>query len=74
MAKRVSVSLKKHKEAIDLVISDDGQGFPLDQLTNEAHIGFGLLGIKERCEYMGAQLKITSEQGVTIHLRITLKG
>ena len=74
MAKRVSVSLKKHKKAIDLVISDDGQGFPLDQLTNEAHIGFGLLGIKERCEYMGAQLKITSEQGVTIHLRITLKG
>jgi len=74
MAKRVSVSLKKHKKAIDLVISDDGEGFPLDQLTNEAHIGFGLLGIKERCEYMGAQLKITSEQGVTIHLRITLKG
>ena len=74
MAKRVSVSLKKHEKAINLVISDDGQGFPLDQLTNEAHIGFGLLGIKERCEYMGAQLKITSEQGVTIHLRITLKG
>ena len=74
MAKRVSVSLKKHEKAINLVISDDGQGFPLDRLTNEAHIGFGLLGIKERCEYMGAQLKITSEQGVTIHLRITLKG
>ena len=74
MAKRVSVSLKKHEKAINLVISDDGQGFPLDQLTNEAHIGFGLLGIKERCEYMGAQLKITSEQGVTIHLRIKLKG
>ena len=74
MAKRVSVSLKKHNEAINLIVSDDGQGFPSGQLTNEEHIGFGLLGIKERCEYMGAQLKITSEQGVTIHLRITLTG
>lgn len=70
----VPVTFTEH----DLLIrvSDDGQGFtPPDRLSALSQDGhFGLMGMHERAELIGAQLQIHSSpgQGTTIELRLSL--
>ncbi|SFG07279.1 sensor histidine kinase [Neptunomonas qingdaonensis] len=71
LATEVSVSLYADEEAIVLSIIDNGQGLDASEDSAPGHKGYGLLGIKERCEYIGAKLTITSgDDGV--NLRVVL--
>jgi PAS domain S-box-containing protein len=69
-ASRVTVTLVSSSLALDLRVSDDGQGFDPDS----AHGGYsyGLLGMSERARLIGGTLQIDSAPGagtmVSIHL------
>jgi signal transduction histidine kinase len=61
-------------DEISLTISDDGLGFNLPESPAEmAPVGhFGLLGVHERADLMGAQLTIQSAPGEGTRLIINL--
>ena len=56
---------------ICLIISDDGQGFDVDQQPP----GFGLLGIRERAECLGGKVWLQTKpgEGVSITVEIPIK-
>jgi len=73
-AKRASVAVRFGGDNIELEIADDGLGFvppehPGD-LTAEGH--YGLLGIHERAEIVGAELELNSEPGHGTRVRVRL--
>ncbi len=64
-AKIVKVSMARRDSTIAVTVEDDGVGFDTGKLTLPSGVkgGFGLFNIKERLEYMGGRLDITSEPG-----------
>jgi len=67
LATEVSISLLQTEHEVILCIKDNGQGFVPDlEAEPKGHRGFGLLGIEERCDFMGALLTIKSDDGVTM--------
>jgi signal transduction histidine kinase len=73
-AKHTSVQLRFSQAALTVEILDDGIGFKVPrtpaEFTPEGH--FGLLGLYERAELIGAQLQINSSPKTGTHLRIFL--
>lgn len=73
-ARSAALRLDFGEEAIILTVEDDGRGFAvpesLAQMTMTGH--YGLLGIQERAELIGAQMHIESETGEGTCLTITL--
>jgi PAS domain S-box-containing protein len=65
-ANTLKVTLNYNVEGITLQICDDGRGFDLDQ----NHPGFGLTGIRQRADHLGATLHISSHpyQGTTVQI------
>jgi signal transduction histidine kinase len=61
------------QDTVILHLKDDGQGFnPPETPTELAPLGhFGLLGMHERAELIGAELKIQSRVGAGTHIQIT---
>jgi signal transduction histidine kinase len=59
------VLLRRDADAIRIVIEDDGVGFDVTQVRSagEAPKSFGLFNIRERIEYLGGRVKISSEPG-----------
>jgi signal transduction histidine kinase len=57
--------------AIEVEVRDNGRGFDLATVTQ----GFGIGGMRERAERMGAALAIHSAPGAgtTIHMRGTIR-
>ena len=55
-AKQLELKLEFGADAISLSISDNGVGFD----PSEHHDGFGLLGMRERAERIGAELRVSS--------------
>ena len=58
-AQRVDLTLAFCTEGVSLSVTDDGVGFDPDA----HHEGFGLLGIRERAQRIGARLSVTSAAG-----------
>ena len=73
-ATRCSLELTYSPQSTTLVVRDNGRGFALPESPSEmAAVGhFGLLGIRERAESIGAQLEIESVPGAGTTLSITL--
>lgn len=73
-ASNASVSLIFAPQTIRMEIQDDGVGFRLPHNTSEfAAVGhYGLLGLKERAELIGAKLKIESAPGQGTRLEVNL--
>ena len=72
-ANAVRIWAKASKGSVDLIVSDNGKGFPLDVEESErGPARFGLSGMRERAGYLGGRLTIKSEAGVgtTIVLHI----
>jgi two-component system sensor histidine kinase UhpB len=78
-ARTLSVSLRWEQERLVLDVADDGRGFSRDRAasreaaverTGEDSAQFGLRGMKERAELIGATLEIDSrpEKGTRIRL------
>jgi len=55
----VTLQVTAVKGRLDVLISDDGQGFDL----TEARSGFGLAGMRERIELAGGELQLESRPG-----------
>ena len=79
-ATQSSIELKYAPDLLQVLVSDDGQGFVVDQhrpdLNHNLHTGLGLLGMRERAALIGATLTITSSmnKGCTIFLSLPLKA
>ena len=73
-AASASVNLTFTPQSIRLVVEDDGVGFRLPHNPSEfAAVGhYGLLGLQERAELIGAKLKIESAPGQGTRLEINL--
>ncbi len=66
----INIEIKSNPDALDLSITDDGQGYNLDKMTS----GFGLLGMEERIKLLGGSFKIQSQvnQGTQINAQLPL--
>jgi signal transduction histidine kinase/ligand-binding sensor domain-containing protein len=68
-ANRVQVELRRSDSELLLSICDDGDGFnPL--ASHSGH--FGLIGMRERAQEIGAQLQITSAPGCGSQIKVRL--
>ena len=73
-AKSITVCVSFTEQELLLQVSDDGQGFTrpdrLSALIQDGH--FGLMGMQERAELIGAQLQIHSSpgQGTTVEIHL----
>jgi signal transduction histidine kinase len=70
-ADHLSVQLRRRAETIELAVRDDGEGFspPEDWHTLAAADHYGLLGMKERAEAIGATLDVESTPGAGTQVR-----
>jgi signal transduction histidine kinase len=73
-ASHVWIILERVDHTLTLTIRDDGMGFNPESAINEDR--FGLRGMRERAEAIGATLFIDSQvdRGTTIRLRMVLKN
>jgi len=67
-AGEIRLTLDFADDAVVLSITDDGAGF--DQKAR--HEGFGLIGMRERAERLGARLSINTEKGAGTTVRVLL--
>lgn len=70
LAHQLSVQWRRHNGQLTLQIADDGCGFDLYGVDTGRH--FGLKGMRERADMIGAVLKVDSQpgQGTTVCLTI----
>jgi signal transduction histidine kinase len=70
-AKSVRVSLSQEDEYILLVVQDDGVGFSGSDISNSLG-SLGLLGMKERAQFCGGDVQISSSpgNGTTVTVRV----
>ncbi len=59
------IELEAVDNAVRLVVSDDGQGFPPDAATRQPGVGggYGLFSVRERLALLGGDLAIESDAG-----------
>ena len=69
-ARRLSVSLARSGDDIELTVTDDGRGFDLEAVRGDGG-GLGLVSIEERAHVIGGDVQIVTGpgQGTTIHVR-----
>ena len=71
-----SVRLQREDDRLHLFVVDQGRGIPMEQLSfrqDNATLGVGLLGMRERLRQLRGELEITSgSQGTSIHVIIPL--
>ena len=71
-AARVSVSLAFAADAVELIVCDDGQGFPAEEPSHGFH--FGLSGMRERARALGTRLEVDSAPGRGTTIRVRWSG
>jgi len=63
-ASRVRLVLEQVADGVHLVIEDDGRGFDPDTLTQaDSRPSYGMVGMNERAELIGARLSVSSWPG-----------
>jgi two-component system nitrate/nitrite sensor histidine kinase NarX len=69
-AANVTISLRRWDDDVILEVADDGQGFSPEDVPTISQ--YGLRGMRERAEMIGADFQIISspDQGTTIRLRL----
>jgi len=73
-AQRIQLELKMSPVQVQMSVKDDGVGF--DPQTGIDSAGMGLDIMQDRCEKIGAQLKILSEpqRGAEINVLVPIQG
>jgi PAS domain S-box-containing protein len=73
-ARRVSVLIERHADALQFIVEDDGRGFEPDKLYRSDGAKLGLTGMRERAAIIGGSVTIESapRQGTTVYVRIPL--
>jgi two-component system NarL family sensor kinase len=69
-ADEIRVKLIYDRDRFCLCVKDNGQGFGVGSIPSSE--GFGLLGMSERAERIGAQLKIQSQPGQGTEIIVTV--
>ncbi|MFP5212661.1 MAG: MASE3 domain-containing protein [Acidobacteriota bacterium] len=71
-AERVSLSLRKHTDRIELLIVDDGVGFDLEEAFHRSNSrrGLGLSSMRERARLSGGRYEIESAIGKGTTVRV----
>jgi signal transduction histidine kinase len=70
-AQHVKVVWVCHQKWALLEVSDDGVGLPVGAPANQG--SYGMIGMRERADAIGAQLEVTSEPGSGTTVRMRLK-
>ncbi len=67
-ARRLTVRMQGNGHGLQMTVTDDGHGF--DVQSESAAEKFGLIGMRERADLIGANLEVVShpDQGTKIHL------
>jgi signal transduction histidine kinase len=77
-ANQVSVLLQRRRDAVVLVVEDDGEGFDVAQVmaSTEKRERLGLYGMEERASLVDGHLTVESspDAGTTITVEILLEG
>ena len=69
-ASQVDVTLDyRNAESVHLVVQDDGRG---SNNTNDSEGGFGLLGVRERVQLLGGEVRIVAATGKGFRLEVEL--
>jgi signal transduction histidine kinase len=73
-AKEFSIQIRINEDIINIIISDDGCGIPIDYfiLKDSKIFGTGLFGMKERIEKFNGKLKIDSDSEMGTNLFIEI--
>jgi two-component system NarL family sensor kinase len=72
-ASTVLIRLAAAEDGVRLVISDDGRGFDEDTLDGaEDRHWYGLIGVRERAELIGASLEVVSRPGTGTTLTVVV--
>jgi len=69
-ADRVNVKLEKHDNQVYLEVNDNGVGIKNDELSDPK--SFGLMGIRERANYLGGKVDIQGEQGKGTSVKVNI--
>ena len=67
-ATTVTVRLRANSGVVEIEITDDGQGFDLDDVEETG--GIGLLSMRQRAERLGGSLTILSARGQGTHIHV----
>jgi two-component system sensor histidine kinase DegS len=60
---KAMVKMEETSTGLTLVIKDEGRGFDVEGAINSGDDSYGILGMKERAELFGGQIKIISNPG-----------
>lgn len=74
LASRVDIALKSAGKMVQLVIADDGRGFDVVSLQENAQGGIGLRNMHERAEAVGGTLDVISSPGSGTRIVVAVKG
>jgi two-component system sensor histidine kinase UhpB len=71
-AREVRVQLRRRPDEVIAAITDDGQGFNVEEMMRSRERGLGLFGMQERLALVGGQLVIDSApgRGTRVHARV----
>ncbi|HEY2587707.1 MAG TPA: sensor histidine kinase [Tepidisphaeraceae bacterium] len=67
-ATRIAIELAFDADALRLTVTDNGEGFDVRRAAE----GFGLSGMRERADRIGAELAIESERGLGTEVRVSV--
>lgn len=68
-AQMIHISLSYESDRLQLRVRDDGQGF---DWQHQGSSGFGLKGMRQRCDRIGAQLEINSNPGTGTEVTVVV--
>lgn len=73
-ARKIAIHLRARHEILELEIADDGEGFPASNPERDGH--FGLVGMRERAQRIGATLEIAAgaPHGAVVRVVVPLNG
>ena len=73
-ATKINVNLKEEGGFLVLDVIDNGKGLPEEKLFD--HHSFGIMGMRERVQYLGGEIKIKGimDEGTTVMVKVPLKS
>jgi signal transduction histidine kinase len=71
-ASRIGVSLHLEEHNLHLRIGDNGRGFNQQDVFSSRAGHFGLIGMRERAERLGGELRLESNPGAGTEVEVTV--
>jgi signal transduction histidine kinase len=69
---RISLRLNIEPKQLHLTVADTGCGFEPEDVFTSAHGNFGLIGMRERAEGLGGELRLESQPGKGTQVDVTV--